>query len=214
MDANISIHSNYIALLQFKKETTNKEIIFIESSPCVTEVILNNKKKMNFLTLNMLYTVLDKLKEWRHSPEKAPRAIIMSGAGDIAFCSGGDMRGLYDGNIGIKPKHFQPTFTGTLYRMDYALATMPTIHIAIWNGYVFGSGAGICMRADFTIATDSTEWAMPECVAGFSVDNGASRFFAHLRNDDISLGLYLAVTGQRVAGKNLLKWGICTHFVR
>jgi enoyl-CoA hydratase/carnithine racemase len=97
--------------------------------------------------------------------------------------------------------------------MDNSLANMKPIHIAIWNGYVFGSGAGICMRAPFTVATDHTEWAMPECVAGFITDNGASHFFSHLRNCDLPLGLYLAVTGQRVVGKSLLKWGLCSHFV-
>jgi enoyl-CoA hydratase/carnithine racemase len=90
---------------------------------------------------------------------------------------------------------------------------MKPVHIAIWNGYVFGSGAGICMRALFTIATDNTEWAMPENVAGFIPDNGSSRFFANIRNCDLPIGLYLAITGARVTGKNILKFGICTHFV-
>jgi enoyl-CoA hydratase len=54
---------------------------------------------MNFLTLNMLYTLLDKLVIWNQEPEKAPRVIIMKGAGETAFCSGGDMRGLYDAYI-------------------------------------------------------------------------------------------------------------------
>jgi 3-hydroxyisobutyryl-CoA hydrolase len=90
---------------------------------------------------------------------------------------------------------------------------MKPVHIAIWNGYVFGSGAGICMRAPFTIATDNTEWAMPENVAGFIPDNGSSRFFANIRNCDLPIGLYLAITGARVTGKNILKFGICSHFV-
>ena len=179
----------------------------------VTEVILNNKQKMNFLTINMLYTMLGQLVEWHNHPEKAPRAIIMSGAGDVAFCSGGNMRGLYDGYVGVMSKYYQPTYTGVLYRTDYALANMKPIHIAIFNGYVMGSGAGICMRARFTIATDNTEWAMPECVAGFITDNAASTFFAKLRGGDIALGLYLAVTGQRVSDRDMLKWGLCTNFV-
>lgn len=95
-----------------------------------------------------------------------------------------------------------------------ALADMPIVQIAIWNGYVFGSGAGICMRAPFSIATDNTEWAMPESVAGFITDNGVSHFFAN-KLKDISLGLYLGITGQRVVGgKEVLKWGICTHYVK
>ena len=54
----------------------------------------------------MLYTILAKVVEWEKDSAKAPRAIIMTGAGDVAFCSGGDMRGLYDGNCGLKPKYF------------------------------------------------------------------------------------------------------------
>ena len=68
------------------------------------------------------------------------------------------------------------------------------------------------MRAPFTIATDNTEWGMPECVAGFLTDNGASLFFTKLKND-ISLGLYLSITGHKITGKDLLKWGVCSHFV-
>jgi 3-hydroxyisobutyryl-CoA hydrolase len=57
-----------------------------------------------------------------------------------------------------------------------------------------GSGAGISMQAPFTIASDNTDWAMPECSSGLYPDHGASVFFAHLKNDT-SLGLYLGLTG-------------------
>jgi len=46
----------------------------------------------------------------------------MIGAGDVAFCSGGNMRGLYDGYIGVVPKFYQSNYTGTLYKMDFGLA--------------------------------------------------------------------------------------------
>jgi enoyl-CoA hydratase/carnithine racemase len=54
---------------------------------------------------------------------------------------------------------------------------------------------------------------MPENVAGFIPDNGSSRFFANISNCDLPIGLYLAITGARVTGKSILKFGICTHFV-
>ena len=57
---------------------------------------------------------------------------------------------------------------------------------------------------------------MPECIAGFLVDNATSIFFAKLRGGDVEnlcLGLYLAITGKRVIGKDLLRFGICTHFM-
>lgn len=61
---------------------------------------------MNHLTLNMLYLILDKLIEWRDAPSKAPKVLIFEGAGDVAFCSGGDMLGLYNANYGFLPKSF------------------------------------------------------------------------------------------------------------
>jgi 3-hydroxyisobutyryl-CoA hydrolase len=125
------------------------------------------------------------------------------------------MRGLYDGYTGDMPKSYQPTFTGTLYQCDYALHTMKPIQICIWNGYVFGSGAGICMSSPFTVCCETTEWAMPECGAGILTDNAASLFFANLKGgrNKICLGLYLAITGARVKGRDLVKWGIASHYI-
>ena len=48
----------------------------------------------------------------------------MEGAGEKVFCSGGDMRGLYDANYGVLPKSYQPTYTGTLYKVDNYLHNM------------------------------------------------------------------------------------------
>lgn len=71
------------------------------------------------------------------------------------------------------------------------------------------------MSSPFTIASENTEWAMPECVAGFLVDNASSLFFARLKGggENICLGLYLAITGARVKGKDILAFGIASHFV-
>ena len=72
----------------------------------MTEIILNNQKKMNHLTLNMLQIMLIKLKEWERGDKPMPKAIIVSGAGGKSFCSGGDMRGLYDAYTGAMPKSY------------------------------------------------------------------------------------------------------------
>lgn len=57
---------------------------------------------------------------------------------------------------------------------------------------------------------------MPECAAGFLVDNATSIFLANLKSGGdnyLCLGLYLALTGKRVLGKDLLRWGIATQYV-
>ncbi len=42
------------------------EMIFLKKSPHVTEVLLNNSKKMNYLNLNMLCLMIDKMVEWNN----------------------------------------------------------------------------------------------------------------------------------------------------
>ena len=71
-----------------------------------------------------------------------------------------------------------------------------------------GHGVGISIHAPIRIATDNTVFAMPETHVGFIPDVGASYFLPRIRHhqseDDISLGLYLGVTGKKLKGKLLV----------
>ena len=49
---------------------------------------------MNALTLDMIRALDDKLAEW--AADTSIRAVMIHGAGDKAFCAGGDIRALYD----------------------------------------------------------------------------------------------------------------------
>lgn len=76
-----------------------------------------------------------------------------------------------------------------------------------------GSGVGVSMNAPIRICTDNTDWAMPECKSGFLADNGSGYFLNRLKDKKVSYGIYLAVTGRRIVGKDNLKWGIATHYM-
>lgn len=56
-------------------------------------------------------------------------------------------------------------------------------------------------------------YAMPESAIGLFCDVGGSYFLSHIHKSDPSVGLYLGITGARVKGKDLVKWGIATHYV-
>lgn len=76
-----------------------------------------------------------------------------------------------------------------------------------------GSGVGVSIHSEVRIATPKSTFAMPEAVLGFFTDIGASYFFPRTVNNEICFGLYLAFTGQRIKGKDLVKWGLATHYV-
>ena len=77
-----------------------------------------------------------------------------------------------------------------------------------------GMGCGISMFSPIRIATEKSMWFMPEQAFGFYTDCGTSYFLSHLKDIDPSVGLYLASTGARVKGRDLLKYKLATHYVK
>lgn len=76
-----------------------------------------------------------------------------------------------------------------------------------------GGGVGLTWHSPIRIATDNSMYAMPETAIGFFTDVGGSYFLPGIGGNDVSLGLYLGLTGQRVKAQDLVRYGIATHFV-
>ena len=57
-------------------------------------IILNSPDTLNSLTLDMVKTISDQLRNWSNDPYLA--AVSIEGAGEKAFCAGGDIRALYE----------------------------------------------------------------------------------------------------------------------
>lgn len=76
-----------------------------------------------------------------------------------------------------------------------------------------GGGVGLTWHSPIRIATNNTVWAMPETAIGFFTDVGGSYFLSRVHNSDTSLGLFLGLTGHRLKGRDLVKWGVATHYV-
>lgn len=99
--------------------------------------------------------------------------------------------------------------------MDYTLAqTTDVERISLWNGYCMGGGVGLTWHSPVRIATDNSMYAMPETAIGFFTDVGGSYFLPRIKNGDFGLGLYLGLTGMRVKGRDLVKYGLATHYVK
>lgn len=89
---------------------------------------------------------------------------------------------------------------------------MKPLQISIWNGIVMGGGVGVSVHAPIRVATDNTVYAMPETGIGFFTDVGGSYFLSRIKHN-IQHGLYLGLTGHRIKARELVQWGIATHFV-
>ena len=76
-----------------------------------------------------------------------------------------------------------------------------------------GGGVGVSIHSEVRIATDRSMFAMPEAALGYFTDVGAGYILPRVVNNEICFGLYLAFTGRRVTGKDLVNWGLATHYV-
>lgn len=186
--------------------------MYIEHSPSLFEFKLNSPKTLNSLDLEMVHLMLSKVKEWHDHPSKAPRIALISGTGEKAFCAGGDIVSIYNSGTGKIDSNIKSDFFAQEYLLDYALTQMSPKQISIWNGIVMGGGVGVSVHAPIRVATDNTVFAMPETGIGFFTDVGGSYFLSRIRKN-INLGLYLGITGHRLKAKDLVKWGVATHYI-
>ena len=102
----------------------------------VAHVTLNRPATLNALSYGMLAGLTDWLARWEH--DDAVRAVVLRGAGEKAFCAGGDIRALYDGAKSGSRDHER--YFEVEYALDYRIHRYPKAVIAVIDGIVMGGG--------------------------------------------------------------------------
>lgn len=158
----------------------------------IGRITLNHPKALNALSLDMADTIQQALDDW--AQDDSVRCIVIDGAGEKAFCAGGDIQAMYhdmqknpDG-----PSEYTEAFFASEYRMDHALHNYSKPVIVWGDGIVMGGGLGIFMGGDFRLVSETTRIAMPEITIGLYPDVGASYFLNQLPHP---IGRFLALTG-------------------
>ena len=188
--------------------TSTEEILLARQGGLAT-VTLNRPKALNTLSLAM-YRVFDpKLIAWGRDP--GVHAVLVRGAGDRAFCAGGDVRAIYDARHDPKgPGDYKADFFREEYCLIQRVHRFPKPYIALVDGITMGGGCGVSINGSHRVATERTIFAMPEVFIGLFPDVGASRF---LNLCPGHIGRYLALTGTRVRAADALYCNFATHYV-
>lgn len=182
------------------------EVLF-ERRGSLGKITLNRPGALNALTLGMAEAMAAQLRDWAGDGDVA--AVFVTGAGEKAFCAGGDIRALYDSG-----KTPGDSLTRDFYRVEYQLDRLikryPKPYIAAIDGVVMGGGVGVSVHGSHRVATERTLFAMPETGIGLFPDVGGSYFLPRLPG---RTGLYLALTGARLRAADCHYAGIATHHV-
>ncbi|XP_070566285.1 3-hydroxyisobutyryl-CoA hydrolase, mitochondrial-like isoform X2 [Ptychodera flava] len=169
-------------------------------------ITLNRPKALNALNLSMIRKIYPQLKQWEEDGETS--LVIIKGSGEKSFCAGGDIKAVTD--AGRKGDRLSADFFREEYILNYAIGTLQIPYIALIDGITMGGGVGLSVHGHFRVATPRTLFAMPETGIGLFPDVGGGYFLPRLGG---KLGIYLALSGFRLRGRDVHKAGVATHFV-
>ncbi|KAG8363415.1 hypothetical protein BUALT_Bualt19G0020000 [Buddleja alternifolia] len=182
-------------------------LVVVESKASSRTAILNRPSSLNALDTSMVARLQKLYKNWEDDPDIG--FVVLRGGGGRALSAGGDIVSIYnsikEGNIEECKQLFR-----MVYSFIYFLATYSKPCVAILNGITMGGGAGISNPVTFRVATDKTIFATPETLIGFHPDGGASFYLSRLPG---YLGEYLALTGEKLNGPEMISFGLATHYL-
>lgn len=167
---------------------------------------LNRPQALNALNRAMCGAYHRQLLDWSLDPDIA--AIVIEGAGDRAFCAGGDIRALHD--AGKAGSSEWEGFFFDEYRMNQAISACAKPHVALIDGITMGGGVGLSIHGTYRVATERTRFAMPETGIGLIPDVGGTHALSRLPGE---IGVWLALTGARLDAADCRTAGIATHHV-
>jgi enoyl-CoA hydratase/carnithine racemase len=128
------------------------------------------------------------------------RAIIVTGAGEKAFCAGGDLKerkGMTDAQWQAQHAVFE--------RMARAILACPIPVIAAVNGAAFAGGCEIAALCDFIYASDNARFALTEVTLGIMPGAGGTQTLSRAIGERRAKELIL--TGTPFSAADAAQWG-------
>jgi len=178
-----------------------------EARACLT-LRLNRSEALNTLNREMVLQLHQALLQAER--DETCRFVILCGAGEKAFCAGGDIkamaRKIREGRIGQVLEFLEQE-----YALDLFIQEMTTPVLVLAQGVCMGGGLGLAAGADFVVAEKTTRMSMPESRIGLFPDVGATGWlFARCPP---GYPEFLGLTGYELRGSECVRTGLATHSV-
>ncbi len=131
------------------------------------------------------------------------RVVVITGAGDRAFCTGADLGG---GMGGRTEQDVFSSYAGLLKRLYH----FPKPTVARVNGYCLAGGTGFMLGCDIVIAKDTAKFGTPEVNVGlFPMMIGALIFRNVLRKK----AMEMVLLGEKLTAAEAREMGLITRAV-
>ena len=176
----------------------------------VAVLTMNRPDAMNALSGDMLDRMLEALP--RLAADEAVGCIVLRGAGERAFCAGGDVKGMAAGGR-MAGAAFETKVSDLRRRMETSrlLHDMTKPTIAMVNGVAAGAGLSLALACDVRIAAKSARMTTAFIKVGFSGDFGGHYFLQRIVGTARARELYFS--SDILNAEQIERLGLATRIV-
>lgn len=161
---------------------------------------LNRPQALNAITTQVGYELLDLWTRLSVAPANI-RCVVLTGAGERAFCAGGDLKernGMSNAAWQSQHELFERAFMALLE------CTVPVI--AAVNGHAYGGGCETVLGCDFVYASRNAQFALSETKLGIMPGGGGTQTLARAVGE--RLAKELIFTARSFSAQEASEWGM------
>lgn len=165
---------------------------------------LNRPQALNALSFDVLAEIGSALDEVERMDDV--RALLITGAGDKAFCAGADIKELRNRRL-VDQKQGAEFGQSVFAKLD----RLPVASVALVNGYAFGGGAELALASTFRLASPNAKFGLPEIKLGLIPGYGGTQRLPRLIGEGRALEMIM--TGRTVDAEQAERIGLVNEIV-
>lgn len=169
-------------------------------------VVLLDNPPMNVVSLQLTRELYAALRTLEH--DQNVRAIVLTGAGERAFCAGSDITELVGMRAPGEVLEKKLIFQNKVFEL---LRAFPKPTIAALNGFTFGGGLEIAVCCDLIVAEDHVRMALPEIKLGLFPSSGGT--FRVARKIGEARAKEMVFLGEPISAEQAHAWGLVNRIV-
>ncbi len=186
-------------------DIASEEVVLTERVGHTLVITINRPQARNAVNAAVHLGLGDALEQADHDPEI--RVVILTGAGDKAFCAGADLVALSRGERLAPPDPVKAAwgFAG------FVKHPISKPVIAAVNGFALGGGTELALASDLVVAADSAQFGLPEVKRGIMAAAGGAFRLAQQLPPKIAMEYLL--TGEPFSVQKALELGLVNRVV-
>lgn len=135
---------------------TDQPPVTYELHDNIAWLTINRPEARNALNKAVREALYERVEQFNNDDDA--RVLVLTGAGEKAFCAGGDLKEMANTNLRVPPPDFVPQFGRTIE------VSKPTIGAV--NGIAFGGGFLLAQCCDLVVASEHARFAVSEAKVG------------------------------------------------